>query len=68
MEDIHERIYEYLEEQRTKMFNIILILNKMASIAIMVGGTIISATAFLSGSYLARYLSGGSDHDEEKKR
>jgi len=39
----------------------------MASIAIMVGGAIINATAFVGGSYLARYLSGGSDVEEEKK-
>ena len=68
MEDVHERNYEYIEEQREKMFNIILILNKMASIARMVGGEIINATAFVGGSYLARYLSGRSDNDEEKKR
>ena len=39
----------------------------MASIAIMVGGAIINATSFVGGSYPARYLSGGSDHDEEKR-
>jgi len=40
----------------------------MASIAIMVGGVIINATAFVRGSYLAKYLSGGSVAAEEKKR
>lgn len=40
----------------------------MASIAIMIGGAIINATTFVGGSYLAKYLSGGSDIDEEKKR
>ena len=40
----------------------------MASIALRIGGAIINATAFLGGSYLAKYLSGGSDSDEEKKR
>ena len=40
----------------------------MASIALMIGGAIINATTFVGGSYLAKYLSGGSDSDEEKKR
>ena len=39
----------------------------MASIALMIGGAIINAT-FVGGSYLAKYLSGSSDSDEEKKR
>ena len=41
---------------------------KMASIALMIGGAIINATTFVGGSYLAKYLSGSSDSDEEKKR
>lgn len=45
-----------------------MISNKMVSIAIMVGGAIINATAFVGGRYLARYLIGGSDSDEEKNR
>ena len=40
----------------------------MASIAIMVGGAIVNATAFVCGSYLTSYLSGGSNADEERKR
>ena len=40
----------------------------MASIALMIGGAIINATTFVGGSYLAKYLSGRSDSDEEKKR
>ena len=40
----------------------------MASIALMIGGAIINATTFVGGSYLAKYLSGSSDSDEEKKR
>ena len=40
----------------------------MASIAIMIGGAIINATAFVGGSYLAKYLSGGSNAEEERKR
>ena len=32
----------------------------MASIAIMIGGAIVNATAFVGGSYLAKYLSGDS--------
>ena len=40
----------------------------MASIALMIGGAIINATNFVGGSYLAKYLSGSSDSDEEKKR
>ena len=36
-------------------------MNKMASIAIMIGGALINATALVGGSYLAKYLSG----DEE---
>ena len=39
----------------------------MASIAIMIGGAIVNATKFVGGSYLAKYLSGGSS-DAEKKR
>ena len=42
--------------------------NEMASIALMIGGAIINATTFVGGSYLAKYLSGSSDSDEEKKR
>ena len=42
--------------------------NKMASIAITIFGSIISVTAFIRRSYLAKYLSGSSDSDEEKKR
>ena len=33
-------------------------INKMASIAIMIGGVLINATAFVGGSYLAKYFSG----------
>ena len=40
----------------------------MASIALMIGGAIINATTFVGGSYLAKYLSGSSDSDEEKRR
>ena len=40
---------------------------KMASIAIMIGGTIINATTFVGGSYLAKYLAGGNV-DAERKR
>ena len=32
----------------------------MATIAIMVGGTILNAAAFTGGKYLAKYLSGDS--------
>ena len=40
----------------------------MASIALMIGEAIINTTTFVGGSYLAKYLSGSSDSDEEKKR
>ena len=46
----------------------------MASIAIMVGGAmqcLVNATAFVGGSYLARFLSGGGKAvitEEERKR
>ena len=40
----------------------------MASIALRIGGAIINATTFVGGSYLAKYLSGSSDSDEEKKQ
>ena len=40
----------------------------MASIALMIGGAIINATTFVGGSYVAKYLSGSSDSDEEKRR
>ena len=39
----------------------------MASIAIMIGGAIINATAFVGGNYLANYLSGGSAGQEKKR-
>ena len=35
--------------------------------ALMIGGAIINATAFVGGSCLAKYLS-GSNHEEERKR
>ena len=41
----------------------------MASIAIMVGGAVLNATAFIGGNYLARALGGGDKAAlEEKKR
>ena len=39
----------------------------MATIALMIGGAILNATAFVGGSYLAKFLSGGNV-DEEKIR
>ena len=39
----------------------------MASIALMIGGAVLNATAFVGGSYLAKYLSGSST-DTEKIR
>ena len=39
----------------------------MASIAIMIGGALVSSTAFIGGSYLAKYIS-GADPDAERKR
>lgn len=43
-------------------------LNKMASLAILIGGTLINATAFVGGSYLAKYLSGDNNSVEEEKK
>ena len=43
-------------------------INKMASIAIMIGGALINATAFVGGSYLAKYLSGDKNSVEEEKK
>jgi len=41
----------------------------MVSIAIMVGGAVVNATAFINGNYLARALGGGDKAAlEEKKR
>jgi len=41
----------------------------MASIAIMIGGAVLNATAFIGGNYLARALGGGGKAVlEEKKR
>ena len=40
----------------------------MASIAIMVGGAVLNAAAFIGGNYLARSLGGGDKALEEKKR
>ena len=39
----------------------------MASIAFMIGGAVLNATAFVGGSYLAKYLSGNKT-DAEKIR
>ena len=36
----------------------------MASIALMIGGAVLNATAFVGGSYLAKYLSGSSTDSE----
>ena len=36
----------------------------MASIALMIGGAVLNATAFVGGSYLAKYLSGSSTDTE----
>lgn len=43
-------------------------LRYMASIAIVVGGALISATAFVGGSYLAKYLSEDQNIVEEEKK
>jgi len=41
----------------------------MASIAIMIGGAVLNATAFIGGNYLARALDGGDKAAlQEKKR
>ena len=40
--------------------------NKMASIAIMIGGALINATAFVGECYLAKYLSGDQNSVEEE--
>ena len=40
----------------------------MATIAMMLGGAVLNATAFVGGSYLAKYLSGGGASDTEKIR
>ena len=39
----------------------------MATIALMIGGAVLNATAFVGGSYLAKYLS-GSNTDTERIR
>ena len=40
----------------------------MASIALMIGGVFIIATAFVGGSYLAKCLSGDQNSVEEEKK
>lgn len=40
----------------------------MAGIAIMIGVALINATAFVDGSYFAKYLSGYRNRVEEKKK
>ncbi|PFX18657.1 hypothetical protein AWC38_SpisGene16954 [Stylophora pistillata] len=40
----------------------------MASIAIMIGGALINATALVGGSYLAKYLRGDKNSVEEEKK
>ena len=37
----------------------------MASIAFMIGGAVLNATAFVGGSYLAKYLSGNKTETEK---
>jgi len=39
----------------------------MASIALMIGGAVLNATAFIGGSYLAKYL-GGNQTEAERER
>ena len=59
---------EFHDEYLLLIFKkIILKMNKMASKAIITG-VIINATAFVGGSYLAKYLSGDQNRVEEKKR
>ena len=43
-------------------------INKMASIAIMIGGALINAIAFVRESYLAKYLSGDQNSAVEEER
>ena len=40
----------------------------MASIAVMVGGAVLNATAFIGGNYLARALGGGDKTALEEKK
>ena len=40
----------------------------MASLAIMIGGALINATAFVGGSYLAKYLIGEQNSAEEENK
>ena len=40
---------------------------KMATRAIMIGGAIFNATAFVGGNYLAKHLSGDSAVEEKKR-
>ena len=40
----------------------------MASIAIMIGGAVLQATAFIGGNYIAKALSGSSSKDLELER
>ena len=47
---------------------IMLQINKMESIAKMIGGALINATAFVGGSYLAKYLSRDQNSAEEMKK
>ena len=57
---------EYCILNRIKVSPIILTFG-MATIALMIGGAVLNATAFVGGSYLAKYLS-GSDVDTERVR
>ena len=41
---------------------------KMASLAIMIGGALINATAFVGGSYIAKYLIGEQNSAEEENK
>ena len=52
------------ETEDSTLLKVSPIIFMMASIALMIGGAVLNATAFVGGSYLAKYLSGSSTDSE----
>ena len=63
-----EYCQKFHDEYLLAILEIMLKINKMARRAIMIGGTLINATAFVGGSSLAKYLSGDQKSVEEEKK
>ena len=67
LSDIEEELNPKFHDE-CLLAKLMMSINKMTSIAIVFGGALINATAFVSGSYLADYLSGDQNNVEEEKK